>query len=120
MGSREERVGSVEDYSDPSSRPTKSHVSRRMSRCSSVDSSPSQPRSPFQCNPLLTAHDYAKSPLMEGVDEERGGLEEDWRDIEDEEDEEEEEGEEEGREDHSEDEASSREESRLDDVIPAE
>jgi len=59
---------------------------------------------------------------MEGVDEESGGLEEDWRDIEDEEDEEQEEqeGEEEGREEHSEDEASSREESRLDDVIPAE
>ena len=28
------------------------------------------PRSPFQSNPLLTAHDYAKSPLMEGIDEE--------------------------------------------------
>jgi hypothetical protein len=42
----------------------------RLSRCSSVDSQPSQPpRSPFQSNPLLTAHDYAKSPLMEGCPE---------------------------------------------------
>ncbi len=36
----------------------------RLSRGSSLDSQP--PRSPFQSNPLLTAHDYAKSPLMEG------------------------------------------------------
>lgn len=56
---------------------------------------------------------------MEGVEEERGGLEEDWRDIEDEEEEEVEEEGEEGEE-HSEEEASSREESRLEDVIPAE
>jgi len=35
----------------------------RLSRGSSLDS---QPRSPFQSNPLLTAHDYSKSPLMEG------------------------------------------------------
>ena len=43
-----------------------------ISRCSSIDSqlSPPQPRSPFQSNPLLTAHDYAKSPLMEGLEEE--------------------------------------------------
>ena len=42
----------------------------RLSRGSSVDSQPPPPpRSPFQSNPLLTAHDYAKSPLMEGCPE---------------------------------------------------
>ena len=60
-----------EDYTDPSSKPSKSHVSKVISRCSSIDSQQSQqPRSPFQSNPLLTAHDYAKSPLMEGLEEE--------------------------------------------------
>ena len=55
-------------------RPTKSHVSKVISRCSSIDSQHSgPPRSPFQSNPLLTAHDYAKSPLMEGVETESGG-----------------------------------------------
>lgn len=39
----------------------------RVSRGSSIDS---QPKSPFQSNPLLTAHDYSKSPLMEGCDQE--------------------------------------------------
>ncbi len=39
----------------------------RLSRGNSVESQP--PRSPFQSNPLLTAHDYAKSPLMEGCPE---------------------------------------------------
>ena len=28
-----------------------------------------QPKSPFQSNPLLTAHDYSKSPMMEGCEE---------------------------------------------------
>ena len=28
-----------------------------------------QPKSPFQSNPLLTAHDYSKSPMMEGCNE---------------------------------------------------
>ena len=51
-------------------RPTKSLVNKVISRCSSIDSQYSgPPRSPFQSNPLLTAHDYAKSPLMEGVEE---------------------------------------------------
>merc|ERR1719490_4750 len=59
-----------EDYSDPRVKPNKSHVSKVISRCSSIDSQPTQPRSPFQSNPLLTAHDYAKSPLMEGLEEE--------------------------------------------------
>merc|ERR550532_3769751 len=60
----------TEDYSDPRVKPNKSHVSKVISRCSSIDSQPTQPRSPFQSNPLLTAHDYAKSPLMEGLEEE--------------------------------------------------
>jgi len=38
----------------------------RVSRGSSFDS---QPKSPFQSNPLLTAHDYSKSPMMEGFDD---------------------------------------------------
>ena len=51
-------------------RPTKSLVNKVISRCSSIDSQYSgPPRSPFQSNPLLTAHDYAKSPLMEGLEE---------------------------------------------------
>ena len=37
----------------------------RVSRGSSAESSLQQPLSPFQSNPLLTAHDYSKSPLME-------------------------------------------------------
>ena len=49
-------------------RPSKSLVNKVISRCSSIDSQYS-PRSPFQSNPLLTAHDYAKSPLMEGLEE---------------------------------------------------
>merc|ERR1719400_1422329 len=61
----------TEDYSDPRLKPSKSHVSKVISRCSSIDSQASPPpRSPFQSNPLLTAHDYAKSPLMEGLEEE--------------------------------------------------
>ena len=51
-------------------RPSKSLVNKVISRCSSIDSQYSgPPRSPFQSNPLLTAHDYAKSPLMEGLEE---------------------------------------------------
>jgi len=51
-------------------KPTKSLVNKVISRCSSIDSQSSgPPRSPFQSNPLLTAHDYAKSPLMEGLEE---------------------------------------------------
>ena len=38
----------------------------RLSRGSSMDC---QPKSPFQSNPLLTAHDYSKSPMMEGCEE---------------------------------------------------
>jgi hypothetical protein len=45
-------------------------VNKVISRCSSIDSLPAQPRSPFQSNPLLAAHDYVKSPLMEGLEEE--------------------------------------------------
>jgi hypothetical protein len=44
-------------------------VNKVISRCSSIDSLPAQPRSPFQSNPLLAAHDYAKLPLMEGLEE---------------------------------------------------
>jgi len=40
----------------------------RVSRGSSAEST-QQPLSPFQSNPLLTAHDYSKSPLMEGCEE---------------------------------------------------
>ena len=51
-------------------KPAKSLVNKVISRCSSIDSQSSgPPRSPFQSNPLLTAHDYAKSPLMEGLEE---------------------------------------------------
>jgi len=51
-------------------KPSKSLVNKVISRCSSIDSQSSgPPRSPFQSNPLLTAHDYAKSPLMEGLEE---------------------------------------------------
>ena len=52
-------------------KPSKSLVNKVISRCSSIDSQYSgiSPRSPFQSNPLLTAHDYAKSPLMEGLEE---------------------------------------------------
>ena len=41
----------LEDYSDPRSKPSKSHVNKVISRCSSIDSLPAQPRSPFQSNP---------------------------------------------------------------------
>jgi len=51
-------------------KPAKSLLNKVISRCSSIDSQSSgPPRSPFQSNPLLTAHDYAKSPLMEGLEE---------------------------------------------------
>jgi len=51
-------------------KPAKSLINKVISRCSSIDSQTSgPPRSPFQSNPLLTAHDYAKSPLMEGLEE---------------------------------------------------
>ena len=55
-------------YPPSEMRPSKSLVNKVISRCSSIDSQYS-PRSPFQSNPLLTAHDYAKSPLMEGLEE---------------------------------------------------
>lgn len=48
-------------------KPTNKPLVRVFSRGSSIDSQP--PTSPFQSNPLLTAHDYAKSPLIEGLEE---------------------------------------------------
>jgi len=51
-------------------KPTNKPLVRVFSRGSSIDSIHSQPpTSPFQSNPLLTAHDYAKSPLIEGLEE---------------------------------------------------
>ena len=72
--SEERKVSPVRETSPkyPSElRPSKSLVNKVISRCSSIDSQYSgiSPRSPFQSNPLLTAHDYAKSPLMEGLEE---------------------------------------------------
>jgi len=46
----------------------------RVSRGSSAESSLQQPLSPFQSNPLLTAHDYSKSPLMEGCDDDTSSV----------------------------------------------
>lgn len=44
-------------------------IKKISSRTSSLDSGGAPPGSPFQNNPLLTAHDYAKSPLMEVIEE---------------------------------------------------
>jgi len=64
------KSSSINPYCVGDLRPTKSLINKVISRCSSIDSQSSgPPRSPFQCNPLLTAHDYAKSPLMEGIEE---------------------------------------------------
>lgn len=46
--------------------PSNKPLQRLSSRASSFDSNPG---SPFQNNPLLVSHDYAKSPLMEGMDD---------------------------------------------------
>lgn len=58
----------------------------RVSRGSSAESSLQQPLSPFQSNPLLTAHDYSKSPLMEGCEEEFEDSESYWNDENDQDD----------------------------------
>ena len=66
----EHREPSPKPVATAESKPSKSLVNKVISRCSSIDSQYSgPPRSPFQSNPLLTAHDYAKSPLMEGLED---------------------------------------------------
>ena len=67
---REEAAVEATPHYSADMKPAKSLLNKVISRCSSIDSQSSgPPRSPFQSNPLLTAHDYAKSPLMEGLEE---------------------------------------------------
>ncbi len=57
-----------EDPEKSSASSSKALQSRLSSRASSLDST-CTPASPFQNNPLLVSHDYSKSPLVEGLEE---------------------------------------------------